>query len=479
MRQVPSAPMRRVETLEARGVAAHDDGVQRARIARRGGERGDGPSVRAEHGEPQLARGAGDERGVGDGEPVARRGGGEPVGRAPTERRSRRGAARGSAARAALTSLPAVQARPKTRARAQAYAASRAAMPIAVTSVPTCPTAGPARSCSRFPLNTMGGYIAVRSAGGKGPAGHARRVIALSSLAVRPLATLVSRPRPDDADRPARRPRHLAAPRPARPPLARPGDHRGRGHPARARDAGRHRRARPSTCTDCPARAPTGPTSRACSRRGPPASPSTCPASGSPARPPTPDYTPAGHADALLCFLAGRGRPVHLLGNSLGGAIAIMVAARRPELVRSLTLVSPAMPDRRPDPRRVSDPRMLLASLPGPAGSARPRGARRDDQPRAHRAASCGCASATPRSPPSTGSSKRPPSSTPAAANPGRTRRSTAPRRRCCAAGGAASRCGRWRRGCGCRRWWSGATATASSRPALPPARPGRSAGGC
>jgi pimeloyl-ACP methyl ester carboxylesterase len=77
------------------------------------------------------------------------------------------------------------------------------------------------------------------------------------------------------------------------------------------------------------------------------------------------DYSPAGHADALLCFLAGRGRPVHLLGNSLGGAIALTVAARRPELVRTLTLVSPAMPDRRPDPRRVSDPRMLLAMVPG------------------------------------------------------------------------------------------------------------------
>lgn len=77
------------------------------------------------------------------------------------------------------------------------------------------------------------------------------------------------------------------------------------------------------------------------------------------------DYSPAGHADALLCFLAGRGRPVHLLGNSFGGAIALTVAARRPELVRTLTVVSPAMPDRRPDPRRVSDPRMLLAMLPG------------------------------------------------------------------------------------------------------------------
>jgi pimeloyl-ACP methyl ester carboxylesterase len=77
------------------------------------------------------------------------------------------------------------------------------------------------------------------------------------------------------------------------------------------------------------------------------------------------DYTPAGHADALLCFLAGRGRPVHLLGNSFGGAIALTVAARRPELVKTLTLISPAMPDLRPDPRRVTDPRMLLALLPG------------------------------------------------------------------------------------------------------------------
>lgn len=80
------------------------------------------------------------------------------------------------------------------------------------------------------------------------------------------------------------------------------------------------------------------------------------------------DYSPSGHADALLRFLAGRGRPVHLLGNSLGGTVAMVVAARRPELVASLTLVSPAMPDRRPDPRRVSDPRMALALIPGRAG---------------------------------------------------------------------------------------------------------------
>lgn len=77
------------------------------------------------------------------------------------------------------------------------------------------------------------------------------------------------------------------------------------------------------------------------------------------------DYSPSAHADALLCFLAGQGRPVHLLGNSMGGAIGLVVAARRPELVRSLTLLAPAMPDRRPDPRRVSDPRFLLAAVPG------------------------------------------------------------------------------------------------------------------
>ncbi|MBC3190233.1 alpha/beta fold hydrolase [Pseudonocardia sp. C8] len=76
------------------------------------------------------------------------------------------------------------------------------------------------------------------------------------------------------------------------------------------------------------------------------------------------DFTPDGMADALLCWLAGRGRPVHLVGNSLGGLIAMTVAARRPELVRSLALVSPAMPDLRPDPRRFSDPRIALAMVP-------------------------------------------------------------------------------------------------------------------
>ena len=38
---------------------------------------------------------------------------------------------------------------------------------------------------------------------------------------------------------------------------------------------------------------------------------------------------------------------VHLIGNSMGGAVAVRVAARRPDLVRTLTLISPALPDLR------------------------------------------------------------------------------------------------------------------------------------
>jgi pimeloyl-ACP methyl ester carboxylesterase len=56
----------------------------------------------------------------------------------------------------------------------------------------------------------------------------------------------------------------------------------------------------------------------------------------------------------------GRG-PVHLIGNSLGGAVCVKIAARRPELVRTLTLVSPALPDSRP---RLDLLRFPVMSLP-------------------------------------------------------------------------------------------------------------------
>ena len=57
------------------------------------------------------------------------------------------------------------------------------------------------------------------------------------------------------------------------------------------------------------------------------------------------DYTPSGHARAVAEFILAKGLgPVDLFGNSLGGAVALQLAARKPELVRSLTLISPAFP---------------------------------------------------------------------------------------------------------------------------------------
>ena len=76
------------------------------------------------------------------------------------------------------------------------------------------------------------------------------------------------------------------------------------------------------------------------------------------------DFSLQAHAEVVARHIEAVGAPVHLLGNSMGGAIALLIAERRPELVKTLTLISPAMPDRRPDPRRLSDPRMALAYLP-------------------------------------------------------------------------------------------------------------------
>ncbi|MCP2168810.1 alpha/beta fold hydrolase [Goodfellowiella coeruleoviolacea] len=84
------------------------------------------------------------------------------------------------------------------------------------------------------------------------------------------------------------------------------------------------------------------------------------------------DFALTSHAAVVADYLAGLDRgPVHLLGNSMGGAIAMLVAAERPELVRTLTLVSPAVPDLRPDLRRMADPRMPLAYLPVLGGPVR------------------------------------------------------------------------------------------------------------
>ncbi len=77
------------------------------------------------------------------------------------------------------------------------------------------------------------------------------------------------------------------------------------------------------------------------------------------------DYSITGHARAVIRYLDASGRgPVHLFGNSLGGAVTTRVAAVRPDLVRTLTLVSPALPEIRV--QRSAVPTGLLA-VPGVA----------------------------------------------------------------------------------------------------------------
>jgi pimeloyl-ACP methyl ester carboxylesterase len=80
------------------------------------------------------------------------------------------------------------------------------------------------------------------------------------------------------------------------------------------------------------------------------------------------DYSIAAHTRTVVSYLEQSGRgPVHLFGNSMGGVISILIAATRPDLVRTLTLTSPAVPDLRP--RRLgTDPLLSVALVPGTAG---------------------------------------------------------------------------------------------------------------
>ncbi|MFE4977321.1 alpha/beta fold hydrolase [Kitasatospora sp. NPDC056651] len=75
------------------------------------------------------------------------------------------------------------------------------------------------------------------------------------------------------------------------------------------------------------------------------------------------NLTVSGHVRAVIGYLEASGRgPVHLFGNSLGGAVSVRLAALRPDLVRSLTLVSPALPEL--PPQHTAWPTGLLA-VPG------------------------------------------------------------------------------------------------------------------
>ncbi|HEY8451429.1 MAG: alpha/beta hydrolase [Micromonosporaceae bacterium] len=79
---------------------------------------------------------------------------------------------------------------------------------------------------------------------------------------------------------------------------------------------------------------------------------------------PTHRYTLTALAGRVIRWIEHTGRgPVHLFGNSLGGAVAVKVAAVRPDLVRTLTLISPALPFL--DPRRTAQGQLLpLLALP-------------------------------------------------------------------------------------------------------------------
>lgn len=83
------------------------------------------------------------------------------------------------------------------------------------------------------------------------------------------------------------------------------------------------------------------------------------------------DYSPRGHASHVAELIdhlnAVReddddAEPWHVFGNSLGGSVAVHLAALRPDLVRSLTLIAPAMPARR---LRRGTAHMPVIAIPG------------------------------------------------------------------------------------------------------------------
>jgi pimeloyl-ACP methyl ester carboxylesterase len=81
--------------------------------------------------------------------------------------------------------------------------------------------------------------------------------------------------------------------------------------------------------------------------------------------PPPPDgsYNIWAHVRSVISLIEYLGQaPIHLVGNSMGGAILTKVAALRPDLVRSLTLISPALPDLRPRPLPM---RLAVLAAPG------------------------------------------------------------------------------------------------------------------
>ncbi|MGH8950269.1 MAG: alpha/beta fold hydrolase [Acidimicrobiia bacterium] len=67
--------------------------------------------------------------------------------------------------------------------------------------------------------------------------------------------------------------------------------------------------------------------------------------------PPRADFRLDTHCDSAIAYLETIVGPVTLIGNSTGGLLSEMIAARRPDLVERLVLASPATPPSFPDPR--------------------------------------------------------------------------------------------------------------------------------
>lgn len=96
------------------------------------------------------------------------------------------------------------------------------------------------------------------------------------------------------------------------------------------------------------------------------------PGFGRSAPPPDGDYSLLSHSDAVIDLiesLPGPRRAVNLVGNSLGGAVSVTVAARRPDLVRTLTLVSPALPTLWPRKTNVGLPLLLVPGVRAKLGA--------------------------------------------------------------------------------------------------------------
>ncbi len=95
------------------------------------------------------------------------------------------------------------------------------------------------------------------------------------------------------------------------------------------------------------------------------------PGSGRSDPPPRGGYSLRAQADLVAGMIRDiSGGRVHLVGNSLGGMVATRLAARHPDLIRTLTLVSPAVPDLRLVRDRGADARLALLMLPGTTGPA-------------------------------------------------------------------------------------------------------------